>query len=165
MPQLEFATYASQIFWLAVIFAVLYIFLARVSLPVIFGVLNNRQSLISENLKKAENLKNDAKAAEVDFTTVISDARRKASLTLSAAKAKIASEEVMRNAEFEKTFLNQSKDSERKMSALRKEAVENLIPVVSQSASMIAEKLIGIKFDKKHAEKLAMEISNSILIK
>jgi len=162
MPQLEFATYAAQIFWLAVIFVLLYIFLSRKSLPVILEVLHNRQSRIAGDIKKAENLRAEAEAAEVDFTTAISEARQKASKVLSEAKAKVTAEETTRSAKIEKTFASHNKDSENRMLTLRKDSLSKIVPVAAQAASLMTEKLIGKKIDQKQAEEIALKISNSI---
>ena len=64
MPQLDFATFASQIFWLVVTFGVLYLIMARSALPVIREVLQTRQTRIFEDLRKAEKLKEEAQEAK-----------------------------------------------------------------------------------------------------
>ncbi len=162
MPQLEIATFASQIFWLAVTFIILYFYLAKGPLPVIREVLSNRQSRISNDLKKAESLKEEAEAAQADFTTVIIQARQKAHELLGNAKAKIDSEEAARNAKIDQNFAQQSKEAERRIVTLRKEATEKLIPVAAQAAVVMLEKLINAKVDSKHAEDVALEISTEL---
>lgn len=160
MPQLEFATYAAQIFWLAVIFGLLYFYLSKVSLPVIREVLHNRQSRISGDLKKAETLKKEAEEAEEDFTSVITNARQKASKILSDAKTKIDAEEASRNAKMEQNFAHQTKEAEHRMVLLKEKAVTAFIPIAAEAALMMSEKLLGKKIaDLGHAEKIAANIS------
>lgn len=161
MPQLEFATYASQIFWLAIIFFTLYLCLSRGSLPVIREVLHSRQSSISADLKKAESLKLEIEAAEEDFTSVIVDARQEAHKLLDEAKSKIAAEEASRNAKIDQNFAHQNKEAEQRVAALRKESAEKLVPIAAEAALLMAEKLIGSKLDGAKANSIALEISKS----
>jgi F-type H+-transporting ATPase subunit b len=165
MPQLDFATYASQIFWLSVIFTILYYYLSKGPLPVIREVLHSRQSRIANDLKKAESLKKEAESAEEDFTTAIADARQKASKILLDAYSKAAEEEAVRNAKVEKTFSEQNKEAEQRIIGLRKDAAIRLIPIATEAAILMTEKLIGKKVDFKHAEAVVMEIKKEISIK
>ena len=161
MPQLEFATYAAQIFWLAVVFVMLYLYLSKGPLPTIMDVLHNRQSRIASDLKKAESLKREAEAAAEDFTSVIQESRTSASRMLSESKAKAAKEEAERNAKIEQSFIQRNKDAEQRVISLRKEATEKLVPVAASAAALMAEKLIGTKIDLKHAEDIALKLSKA----
>ncbi len=162
MPQLEFATYASQIFWLAVVFVILYFYLAKSSLPVIREVLQNRQSRIAGDLKKAETLKQEAEAASEDFTSAIAGARQRAHALISEAKAKIDAEEAARNAKIEQNFAHQNKEAEQRVVTLRKEATAKLVPIAASAAALMAEKMLGVKIDSAHAESVALEISKEL---
>ena len=48
MPQLDLSTFPSQLFWLAVVFIVLYVLMARLGLPKIGTVLAERRQRIEE---------------------------------------------------------------------------------------------------------------------
>ena len=80
MPQLESATFISQIVWLAVTFLALYVVMARIALPRIGEVLEARQDRIAHDLDTAASLKAEAEAALAAYETSIAEAR------ISAAK-------------------------------------------------------------------------------
>lgn len=165
MPQLEFSTFAAQIFWLSIIFTILYIYLSRGPLPVIMEVLHSRQSRIASDLQKAESLKMEAEAAEEDFTSAIAEARQNASKILNNAKVKVALEEASRNAKMEQNFAHQNKEAEQRVVMLRKEAIAKLVPIAASAAALMAEKLIDTKVDLAHAQSIALDISKEISIK
>lgn len=165
MPQLEFSTFAAQIFWLAIIFTGLYIYLSRGPLLAIMEVLHTRHSRMSGDLKKAASLKEEAEAAEEDFTSAIAEARQKASKILHNAKAALAIEEATRNAKIEQNFVRQNKEAEQRVLQFRRESVAKLVPMVADAAVVAAEKLIGIKVDAAYAESVALKISKEIAVK
>jgi len=50
LPQLDFATYDSQIFWLIITFSILYFSISKVFLPNIVNLIKNRESYTNEIL-------------------------------------------------------------------------------------------------------------------
>lgn len=159
MPQLEFDTFASQVFWLFVTFGILYLIMARSALPTIREVLLNRQSRISEDLIKAEKLKEEAESAEEDFTSVIVNARSKASTMLAKVRDDSALEAERRHAKLDETFVRQAKESDHRVEVLKKEAVSAMAPVTVEVTQKIVKKLINVSVDKKEIEKVALSLS------
>ena len=75
MPQLNPEFFVSQLFWLAVFFTFLFVFLWRVSLPRIATVLEKRQNKIDENLSSAKELKEKAMEIEKKINDQINQAK------------------------------------------------------------------------------------------
>lgn len=78
MPQLDFSTYAGQIFWLFVSFIVLYLLMARVGLPRMASVLEERRLTIDTDLQGAEDAKREADKVMATYRDALADADRKA---------------------------------------------------------------------------------------
>ncbi len=154
MPQLDLTTFASQIFWLATTFFVLWFIMARTAIPTIRDVLQNRQTRISEDLRKAEKLKEEAESAEADFTSVIVNARGKASTMLAKVRDEAAVEADRRNAKLDETFARQAKESEHRIEVIKKEALSEMAPVTVEVTQEILKKLINVKVDKTKVEKV-----------
>lgn len=57
MPQLDFTTYSSQIFWFLICFATIFIFASKVILPRISKIISERQNIIDLDLKSCATLK------------------------------------------------------------------------------------------------------------
>ena len=72
MPQLNPEFFVSQLFWLAVFFTFLFVFLWRVSLPRIATVLEKRQNKIDENLSSAKELQEQAMEIEKKINDPVS---------------------------------------------------------------------------------------------
>lgn len=89
MPQLDFATFPNQIFWLLVTLVVIYFVMANVALPRISGTLANRKGTIAGDLAAADELKQKARAAEKAYDAALVAARVEAAKIVAAAKADI----------------------------------------------------------------------------
>ena len=75
MPQLNPEFFVSQLFWLAVFFTFLLVFLWRVSLPRIATVLEKRQNKIDESLSSAKELQQQAMEIEKKINDQINKAK------------------------------------------------------------------------------------------
>ncbi len=78
MPQLDTSTWPSQLFWLAITFAALYIVISRVAIPRTGGVIAQRKSTIDADLAAAQKAKADSEKAAQAYETALTAARSKA---------------------------------------------------------------------------------------
>lgn len=60
MPQFDFYTYSSQIFWLLVVFGSLYLAVDRFLVPKVDKIIKNRQNILDSNIKQAISLSEQA---------------------------------------------------------------------------------------------------------
>ncbi|MDR1366256.1 MAG: hypothetical protein LBJ03_04230 [Holosporales bacterium] len=131
MPQLDFTTFPSQIFWIVVGFGLFYVATSRIILPKIGSALEDRQKYVADFLNKATQLKDQAgeikrnsknllEEIEVQEKTEIEQAMLAARGQLDAHKKRIEGEYAKKYAELvEKT----SKDTEVASTALSNEAL------------------------------------------
>ena len=90
LPQLDLATYSSQVFWLIISFVVLYFLVAKIAMPRIAEVLEERQERIEDDLDKAETLKKEAYQVRIEYEKALSAAREKAQEATRHAQEEIA---------------------------------------------------------------------------
>ena len=90
LPQLDLATYPSQVFWLIISFVVLYFLVAKLAMPRIAEVLEERQERIEDDLDKAETLKKEAYQVRIEYEKALSAAREKAQDATRHAQEEIA---------------------------------------------------------------------------
>lgn len=92
LPQMNTATFPSQIFWLVVAMIVLFWMLSRIALPRIGSVLEERANTIATDLDMAEEFKRRAEAAEKAYEQALIDARAKAQIIAAETRAEIQKE-------------------------------------------------------------------------
>lgn len=82
LPQFNPESFASQIFWLALVFGVMYMAFSQRILPSLSGILEDRRTRIQDDLSLADQLTNEAEAAQNQYENDLASARQKAQSTL-----------------------------------------------------------------------------------
>ena len=118
MPQLNPEFFVSQLFWLAVFFSFLFVFLWKVSLPRISNVLEKRQNKINDNLSSAKELQEKAKEIENNINIQINKAKDDTDLKIKKTIESL-------NDEVETKLLTLDKELEEKISHSEKEIIKN----------------------------------------
>ncbi len=142
MPQFDFTTYTSQLFWFALCFITLYIFVSRIILPRITNILNNRQNIIEKDISLAKALDLQAR----DIETKVEELRKMASSTYQT-KLDVAAKTSQKEREdliekLKEKLNNDAKESRQKLRdfvANSKAGNENLIKNLVQ---IIKEKIL-----------------------
>ena len=65
MPQFDISSFSSQLFWLAIVFAVLYFIVSRFIAPKAESILTARNRCMEENISYAEDYKKRAKTLDI----------------------------------------------------------------------------------------------------
>lgn len=154
MPQLDFLTYPSQIFWLLVTFLLLYVILARSALPQIRETLQVRQERITSDLEKAKGIKNEAEAAQKDYTLALSNARSESGRIAHEAHELMKQEAQDRHHQLDVTLSKQIEEAEQLLSKSRVEAIESLQPVASEVAQLIHQRITGREANQSDIDKI-----------
>lgn len=77
-PPLNTATYPSQIFWLIIFFAALYVLMSKFALPRMGRILDTRKTKIEGDIASAQSLKDQTEAAVKAYEKALADARANA---------------------------------------------------------------------------------------
>ena len=148
MPQLDFATFPNQIFWLLVTLVVIYFILSRVVLPRVGSVLSERQGTITNDISAAEELKLKAQEAEKAYNKALADARTEAQKIAAETKAEIQRDLDIAISKADAEIAARSAEAEEAISEIRKGAVASVKKVANDTAKEIVASM-GIKADAK----------------
>jgi F-type H+-transporting ATPase subunit b len=152
VPQIDTATFASQIFWLIVAFVTLYYLLSRRALPRLTEVLEARQDRIAADLDEAERLRREAEAALASYQTMIAKAQDDAHALLAETQTRLQTETAERQAELEARLAEQLSEAEARIAEARRDALKELEEAAVTVAQSATEHLAGIKVAKKTAQ-------------
>ena len=160
MPQFDFSSFASQIFWLAITFSVLYLAMARATLPKIREVLQGRQERIASDLEKAESIKDEAEKAKMDYASVLLNSRANARQMITEAEVTAQRESNERNNKLDETLARQMEEAEALVIKTREEVMVKLIPVSVELSSLILANLAGKNIDESRLDAIVRQVAN-----
>ena len=143
MPQLDPTHFASQIVWVAITFVVLYLVMARLALPRISAVLEERRARRDDDNDRAAQLLDEAHAAEAQYEAALADARADAQKIIAETHAQIAAEAGQRE--------QQLATAERRIAEAKEAAVNEIATVAVSVAQAATERLIGVAVDDSAA--------------
>ncbi|MEP1231071.1 MAG: hypothetical protein ABJG88_10385 [Litorimonas sp.] len=143
LPQLDFSSWAGQIFWLVVIFAILYVVLAKFILPKLGNGLAERSDHIADDLDAASRFQQEATEAEKAYTHALADARAKAQNVAETTRKSVDAEVATELEAAEAEAAKQTQLAEARIKALRDKAMSNIDGIAEQTANEIYTNFIG----------------------
>ena len=126
MPQLDPASFPSQLFWLAVCFGAMLLIFSVFVLPRITHTLKTRQGQIDGDLEAAEKLRADAEAALAAYDTSLQQARNSALVLAQDMRAEIRAETDRQKAELDARLAEEAQKAEARLQAARDAALGGL---------------------------------------
>ena len=145
LPQLDIATFPTQVFWLVVSFLVLYILVSQIALPRISEILEERQDRIADDLDKAETIKKEAEQVRAEYEKALAEARNKAHAAKREVQDATAKTAAVAETESREKVANMLKEAETRIAAARSDAILNVRTVARDVAGDAVAKLIGIQ--------------------
>ena len=145
LPQLDFSTWSSQIFWLVITFGLLYFVLAKFILPRIGQGINERSDRIADDLDAASRMQQEAEQAVADYERTVSQAKAKAHNIAEATRKSIDADIAKEVEEAEAEFATKQAVADERISKRRADALAQIDAVAQDTTSAIVAKLGGLK--------------------
>ncbi len=148
LPQMDTTTFASQLFWLAVLFGVLYVVLSRVALPKIGQVIEERRDRIADDLDKASQLKAETDKAIESYETALAEARARAHKMAQETRDAINEDVEQQKAALEEKLAGKLADAEQSIKATKETALANVREVAVDTAAAVVVQILGDEADQ-----------------
>ena len=152
MPQLNPEFFLSQLFWLAVFFSFLLIFLWRVSLPRISLVLEKRQSKIDENLSSAKELQEQAQEIESKINNEISKAKQDADENIKKAISSLQSDVSTKLSALDKELEIKISNSEKEILRSKELQMKNIDSEIANITKITVSKITNLDISNAEIE-------------
>ncbi len=147
-PPFDSTYYPSQLLWLALTFGLFYLFLKRVIMPRLAGIIADRQARIAGDLEQASRAKAEADAAVASYEQELAQARAKAnSIGQSARDAAKADAEAERK-RIEAELDARLDAAQARVSAIKASAMGEVGTIAVDTAEAIIERLTGNNIDR-----------------
>ena len=162
LPQLDVATWSSQLFWLAVLFGAGYLVMAKIVTPRIGAVLEERRQTVNGDLEKARNASAEAAKIRADYESDLEKARSGAAEYAKQAAAEATKKADDADAKIAKKLANKVAKAEAKLAEAKTSAMANLNDVAADAAIAAVASLTGIKASSAQVRKTASLIATKL---
>jgi len=157
-PPLDAKTFPSQIFWLAIFFALLYLLMSRLVLPRLSAIIEGRTAQMTGDVARAQALKEETEAAVKSYEKALAEARAKATGIAQDTRASLTTEMDAERSALEATLAKKIGDAEAAIEKARTKAMGSIGSVAADTAQEIVAELTGTKVTKADAAKAVSEI-------
>ncbi|MEM9144826.1 MAG: F0F1 ATP synthase subunit B' [Pseudomonadota bacterium] len=147
LPQLDFSTWPSQIFWLVISLVILYQLMTKIALPRISSVLEERADAIADDLDRAEEFKRKAEEASLAYDRALAEARTEAQAIAAKTRAEIQKEIDAEMAKADEEIAARAAESERRIKEVRDDALASVGQVAEETAAAVVEAVLPDAMD------------------
>jgi len=143
MPQLDPTSFATQLFWLAVVFVVLLIMMSRIGLPRVHAAIGTRAAKIDGDLAAAVAARERSAALVADYEASITEARTTAQSMIRAMAETMAKEQAHRENELLRKLSNEARSAEARIAEAKSAALASVEQIAVEAAQAATARLIG----------------------
>jgi F-type H+-transporting ATPase subunit b len=161
MPQISQLSFvfASQFFWLAVVFGLIFFGIGIGMLPKVRSTVVARDTKVAEDLEKAKAARSDAEQSEADWRARMDKARQEAMRVAEDARSESARETEARVQEAVKAIDDKVHGARLRIRSAVEAARVELESVAAEATQQMITQLTGLKVDRRDAaEALAAEL-------
>ncbi len=149
MPQLEFADYAPQLVWLIITFGIMYLLMARVALPRIATVIEERRDRIANDLAQAEQLRRDTDEAIAAYEKALADAKARANAIAQETRDRLNEELAHERRQKEAEISARLEEAEREIANTKERALSHVDEIARDTTAALVEQLLGEKVSQQ----------------
>ena len=159
MPQLDPKYWASQAFWLILVFSILYISIAKFYLPKIKKNLDDRESKIKEDLDEANKLKNLSEKKIKEYEIILENSKKEVTKILLESKNTLNKKIQTKKDSMEKEIESEISKAQKEILEMKKNSITSINKISQEIASNIIEKISGDKLNESSTRAVIEDIS------
>ena len=163
MPQLDPKYWASQAFWLILVFSILYISIAKFYLPKIKNNLDNREKRIKDDLDDANKFKELSESKLREYEKILEDAKKDVIKIHIESKNALDKDIQIKKEAIEKEIEIEIVKAQKEISDLKKSSISDVQKISENIASNIIETISGDKLNESSIKAAVEDISKKNL--
>ena len=157
MPQLDPTYWASQAFWLILIFTVLYLTLSNLFIPKIKDSIDSRENKIKDDLDEAQKLKSIAEEKLKQYLITIENAKKETLKIIFESKKKLSTEIQNKKKNFDKEIEIEVKNAEIEIEKLKKDSLKDISTISEEMTSKVIELVSGEPLNQSSVKAAVLE--------
>ena len=163
MPQLDPKYWASQAFWLILVFTILYISIAKFYLPKIKNNLDNRENKIKDDIEDANKFKELSDSKLKEYEKILEDVKKEVIKIHIESKNLLDKEIQTKKKTIEKEIEKEITKAQKEIGDLKKNSISDIQKISENIASSIIETISGDKLNESSIKAAVEDISKKNL--
>ena len=163
MPQLDPTYWASQAFWLILIFTALYLALSNLFIPKIKDSIDSRENKMKDDLDEAQKLKNLAENKLKEYEQSIENANKEVQKIFFESKNQLNTQIQSKKKEFEKEIEKEVKNAEKEIEDLKRDSLKSISIISEEMASKVVEQISGEPMNQSSVKAAILEATKKNL--
>ena len=159
MPQLDPKYWASQAFWLILVFIVLYFSISKFYLPKIKNNLDDRENRIKDDIEDANKSKELSESKLKEYEKILEDAKKEVIKIQIESKAKLDKDINEKKEKIEKEIEKELIQAQKEIAELKKNSISDIQSISKEIAANIIENISGDKLNESSIKAAVEEIS------
>ena len=159
LPQFDPSSFASQVFWLAIMFAIMYVVFSKSTLPKISRTLQKRQAHIEHDLTAAQKMRESAEVARAKYERAIGEAQQKSLELYKAAETEVKAKLATGVEGVKSRSVTRIQEMEREIDQAKKDAMDGIHTIAAEIAAVAAKKIVGVSTDIDQAKNVVRNIN------
>ena len=159
MPQLDPKYWASQAFWLILVFTVLYFSISKFYLPKIKNNLDDRENRIKDDIEDANKSKELSENKLKEYKKILEDAKKEVIKIQIESKAKLDKDISEKKEKIEKEIEIELIQAQKEITELKKNSISDINNISKEIAANIIENISGDKLNESSINAAVEEIS------
>ena len=163
MPQLDPTYWASQAFWLILVFTILYISIAKFYLPKIKNNLDNRENRIKNDLDDANKFKELSESKSKEYEKILEDAKKEVIKIHIESKNILDKDIQAKKKAIEKEIEKEILKAQKEINDIKINSISDIQKISESIASNIIEAVTGDKLNESSVKAAVEDISKKNL--
>ena len=164
LPQLDFNTYPSLVFWSVVSLIIGYILMKYLVTPNIKSILNNRETNIQNDLVKAKTSSQETKKIKENIINSQTELKSKSQSIVNQALSETKQNIEKKEKDINKKLNEKVEKAERKIIDTQKLVINEVINNAEELTAKVIQNLTDLKYDKAEGKKAINTASKNILM-
>ena len=165
MPQLDPTYWASQAFWLVLVFTILYLSIAKFYLPKIKNNLDDRENKIKEDLDAANKFKDLSELKLKEYEKILENSKKEVIKIHLDSKNKLDKDIQTKKDVMDKEIETEITKAQQEINELKKNSILDIQNISKDLASNIIENISGDKLNESSIKATVAEVAKKNISK
>tara|TARA_B100000029_G_scaffold139347_1_gene134462 strand:- start:13548 stop:14123 length:576 start_codon:yes stop_codon:yes gene_type:complete len=158
MPQLDPKYWASQAFWLIIVFFSIYLLIAKIFIPKIKSNIDMRENKIRKDLEEAKIFREEAEKKLKIYKNLIEDAKISSKKIISDSRQKLNEDIQMKKDEIQKEIEKENYNAEKDIEKFKSESLNKVSLISEDIVSGLLKDIFGEDVNKSSIKATVSEM-------